>query len=314
MKCMKFIAFATCILTIIVISGCSSAQPEMDKPVVFGASPSDAAATPAPAAASPAQAPAVKENPYLKLIDQSLYTSFISVKLDPLPESVPVMVAEWGILDGYEVIGYVELFGETTQERILIAKKYAQAYGGDVVMPKGLSQKDQLKYTGGRVAEGFLVWRKKSGNAQVKPLAESTPQPKAVEKKPDDSLLQDFGEAKVSSKMPEYPVYGKLPRLTYNILLEGKDDIKNQNYRGASYALKLYKIPDDLGFKVEGSAMMAMLATRSGENKLFLIVPSEKSAWIQEMINSYKVMEFVYKPVGIYKEKYPVIQFVDEMK
>jgi hypothetical protein len=312
MKCMKFIAYVTCALTI--IAGCSSTKPQADKPVVFGASAADATATPAPPVAATTQAPVVKENPYLKMIDQNLYTSFISTKLDPLPESVPVMVAEWGVLDGYDLIGYVELFGETTQERILIAKKYAQAFGGDVVMPKGLSQKDQLKYTGGRVAEGFLVWRKKQGNAQIKPVAESTPQPKVVEKKPDDSLLQDFGEAKVSTKLPEYPVYGKLPRLTYNILLEGKDDIKEQNYRGASYALKMYKIPDDLGFKVENNAMMAMLATRSGENKLFLVVPAERSAWIQEMINNYKVMEFVYKPLGVYKEKYPVIQFVDEMK
>jgi hypothetical protein len=273
--------------------------------------------TPNPASNEPAP---VRENPYLKLIDQSLYTPFVSEQTGPLPESAPLKVAQWGILDGYEVVGYAELQGDTIQDRIKLAEKYARAYGADVLMPKGVSTREQLKSTyRDRATQGFLIWRKKPSAASVPPITviDTNPQAK-VETPPkvnDDSLLQDLAALKVGTEpAPEYPIYGKLQRLTYNRLIENPADIKTQNYRGASYALKMFKIPDDIGLDIDKSQNMAMLATKSGENKLFLLVPSEKTAWLQDMIKSDKVMEYVYKPVGLYKDNYPVIQFVDEMK
>jgi hypothetical protein len=260
---------------------------------------------------------ASRENPYLKMIDQSLYTPFISEKTGPLADIIPVKVAQWGILDGYDVIGYAEVQGDTIQDRIIIAERYARAYGGDVIMPKGVFSREQIKNTyRDRTPQGFLIWRKKPSAASVPPISilDNNPQPKAAPEKKDDSLLQDLTEAKAPEKQPDYPVYGKLPRSTYNSLMENKDTIKDQNFRGASYALKIYKIPEDLGVKTEADSMMAMLATRSGESKLFLIVPADRIAWIQEMIKSDKLMEYVYKPLSVYKEKYPIIQFVDEMK
>jgi hypothetical protein len=267
------------------------------------------------AVAAPAD---TKENPYLKMIDQSLYTPFLSEKTGPLADSIPVKVAQWGILDGYDVIGYAEVQGETIQDRIILAERYARAYGGDVIMPKGVFSREQIKNTyRDRTPQGFLIWRKKPSPASVPPIAiiDNNPQPKAAPEKKDDSVLQDLTEAKASAeKQPDYPVYGKLPRLTYGLLMENKDTAKAQNYRGASYALKVYKIPEDLGIKAEADSMMAMLATRSGESKLFMIVPSSRLEWIQGMIKSDKLMEYVYKPLGVYKERYPVVQFVDEMK
>jgi len=268
---------------------------------------------------TPEQVPA-RENPYLKLIDQSLYTPFITEQLGPLPETIPLKVAQWGILDGYDVVGYAELQGDTIQDRIKLAEKYARAYGADILMPKGITTKEQLKSTyRDRATQGFLLWRKKPSAASVPPITviDGNPQAKsdARPKANDDSLLQDLSALKVGTEpAAEYPVYGKLPRLTYNRLVENPPYIKSQNYRGASYALKMFKIPDDLGFDVDKSQSMAMLATKSGENKLFLLVPSEKAAWLQDMIRSDKAMEYVYKPVGLYKGSYPVIQFVDEMK
>jgi hypothetical protein len=261
-------------------------------------------------------------NPYMRIIDQSLYTPFISETGGPLPSHVTVKVAQWGILDGYEVIGYAEVPGETIQDRIKNAEKYARAFGGDVLMPKGVTTREQLTNTyRDRVIQGFLVWRKKPSAVSVPPITVidvGGPKQVAVgekDKKNVEPLLQDISEkSKAQVAKEEYPIYGKLPRLTYNKLLENGGDIKGRNYRGASFALKLFKIPDDLGISIDATKRMVMLATRSGENKLFLVVPSDREKFFQTLIKSDKVFEFVYTPLGIYKEKFPVLEFIDEMK
>ena len=260
-----------------------------------------------------------RENPYLKMIDQSLYTPFVSDQMGPLPDHVQIKVAQWGILDGFDVIGYTEVQGDTVQDRIKLAEKYARAYGGEVVMAKGITSKEQISSTyRDKVMQGFLIWRKKptpSAAPQITIIdttGKKIDEVKEPAKKQDDSLLQDLAEENGTPKV--YSQYASLSRLTYNKLLENSADIKTQNYRGASYVLKLFKIPDDLGLEVQGDLKMAMLATRSGENKLFMLVPSDRVQWIQDYIKSDKIMEFVYKPAGLYKEKYPVLTFVDEMK
>jgi len=262
------------------------------------------------------------------MIDQSVYTPFISDQVGPLPDHIVIKVAQWGILDGYDVIGYAELPGDTIQDRIRLAEKYARAYGAEVIMAKGITSKEQLKSTyRDRVTQGFLIWRKKPtpGSApqitvidtmgkKVEDAAPKVEAPKVEEpKKQDDSLLQDLSED-TGTPPKEYVQYAALPRLTYKKLLENTAEIKTQDYRGASYALKIFKIPEDIGIEVKEDQKMAMLATKSGENKLFLLVPGDRTQWIQEFIKSDKVMEFVYRPVGLYKEKYPILQFVDEMK
>ena len=261
-----------------------------------------------------------RENPYLKVIDQTLYTPFISDQVGPLPDHVQVKVAQWGILDGYDVIGYTEIPGDTIQDRIRLAEKYARAYGGEVVMAKGITSKEQLKSTyRDKVIQGFLVWRRKPTPSAVPEITVIDVTGKKIEEKKetpvkqDDSLLQDLSE-ETGGAPKVYSQYASLSRLTYNKLLENSADIRNQNYRGASYVLKLFKIPEDLGIEVEGDQKMAMLATRSGENKLFMLIPADRVQWLQEYIKGDKVMEFVYKPAGLYKEKYPVLKFIDEMK
>ncbi|MGL4369015.1 MAG: hypothetical protein ACRCUT_04995, partial [Spirochaetota bacterium] len=263
-----------------------------------------------------------RENPYMKMIDQSVYTPFVSEQMGPLPEHIVVKVAQWGILDGYDVVGYAEIAGDTIQDRIRLAEKYARAFGGEIIMAKGITTREQLKSTyRDRATQGFLIWRKKpvsdvsSQITVIDPTGKKIEEQAAatVEKKQDDSVLQDLTED--SGAAPKvYLQYGNLPRLTYNKLLGNAPESKAQDFRGSSYALKLFKVPDDLGIEVKGEQKMAMLATRSGENKLFLLVPSDRVEWVQGFIKNDKVMEFVYRPVGLYKEKYPVLQFVDEMK
>lgn len=259
------------------------------------------------------------DNQYLKMIDQSMYTPFISEYHGPLAGSITVKVAQWGIIDGYDLIGYVELTGDTIQDRIKLAEKYARAYGAEVVMPKGVTSIEQIKSTyRDRATQGFLLWRKKPSPAAAAPITvidvngRIIPERKAVT---DDSLLQDLSETTGAPKVVQnFPTYGNTQRLTYNKLVENSPEIKKDNYRGASYPLKLFKIPEDIGIKIEGDMMMAMLATKSGENKLFLVVPADRASWVQDMIKSDKVLEYVYRPLGLYKERFPVLLFIDEMK
>jgi hypothetical protein len=261
----------------------------------------------------------LRENRYLKMIDQTLYTPFISEQMGPLPDHIQVKVAQWGILDGYDIIGYTEIPGDTIQDRVRVAEKYARAYGGEVIMAKGITSKEQLESTySDRVTQGFLILRKKPTPAQAPQITvidvngNKIDESKEAPKKQDDSILQDLTEDNGSPKV--YSQYSALPRLTYNKLIENSAEIKTQTYRGASYALKLFQIPEDIGVPVSADQKMAMLATKSGENKLFIIISSDKIQKVQEYIKSDKVMEFVYKPVGLYKDKYPILQFIDEMK
>ncbi|HEY1405112.1 MAG TPA: hypothetical protein VF857_00745 [Spirochaetota bacterium] len=284
-------------------------------------------AAPQPTAVVPAAPVPVVENPYMKIIDQSLYTPFVSESLGPLPPHVTVKVAQWGVLDGYEVIGYAEVQGDTIQDRIKNAERYARAFGGDVLMPKGVTTREQLTNTyRDRLTQGFLIWRKKPSPVSVPPITVidvggprqiPVPPTEDKEKKNKEPLLQDLTEKPRTVTTPakeEFPIYGKLPRLTYNKLLENGADVKGQNFRGASFALKLFKVPEDIGLDIGADKRMVMLATRSGENKLFLVVTPEKEKYFQDLIKSDKIFEFVYTPLGIYKDKFPVLQFVDEMK
>ncbi len=304
------------VILVVAISGCRTAQKNDEDQKAVPVAPEKKT--------EQVSSPAV-ENPYLKIIDQSQYTPFISEAVGPLPAHVTVKVAQWGILDGYEVIGYAEVKGDTIQDRIKAAEKYARAFGGDVLMPKGVTSREQLMNTyRDRATQGFLIWRKKASAASTPPITvidvdgpKKIPATQANDqvRKTQDPLLQDLPEKTKTPEVKEnYPIYGALARLTYNKLQENGADVKGQNFRGASFALKLFKIPEDLGIDAGADKRMVMLATRSGENKLFLVIPADKEKFFQDLIKSDKVFEFVYTPLGIYKEKFPVLQFVDEMK
>lgn len=214
-------------------------------------------------------------------------------KYPPLSEKEEVKLVIWDNPGNYEPIGIADLAALSLDKRIEMAKQIARANGGDVVMPKGLFEHNRVKMKSdeGYVLQTFLILRTKKEEA------------------PDKSMQPDEKKDEVAA-----PDYKKLPRANYRVLVEDVDSVKGNKYQGSLYPVQLYRIPAELKSLAGEDKKIVMLSTASGKNKLLLLVPRERTKRFEEMIKSRAKLRFAYTPIAVYKSRYPVIDFIDEIK
>ncbi len=119
---------------------------------------------------------------------------------------------------------------------------------------------------------------------------------------------EDFGA--IDSKAD----YSNLPRASYRKLLSETPSMRGEQFRGSLYPVKYFRLPPELKKHSEEGNQLLMLSSRKGSARVLLMVPPGKRRDIQSLIQSKKPLEFVYKPVTVYRAKYPVLQFVDEIR
>jgi hypothetical protein len=231
------------------------------------------------------------------------------VKQPPLAENAEVKVVAWGDPGNYEAIGIADVGQYNLEERINEAKRIARLHGGDVIMPKGLRDKESIKDTEseGYLIQSFLILKKKEEMPEVAVVKDVG----KIEKK--DDIHDDMEE---SSNVPQKN-YANLPRATYKLLLNDYKSLKGELFQGSLYPKRYFRTPRILRSHAGANKRLLMVSTKSGKYKIFLFVPESMTDRFQGIIKNRGRFNFVYTPLDVYvtgKGRYPVLEYVDEIK
>lgn len=238
-------------------------------------------------------------------------SSFVltGVKQSPLAENAEVKVVAWGDPGNYEAIGIADVGQYNLEERILEAKRIARLHGGDVIMPKGLRDKESVKDDSGEgyLLQSFLILKTKEEMPEVAMVKDVG----KIEKKED--VQEDVEKSSIESPKK----YANLPKATIKLLINDYRSLKGELFRGSLYPKRYFKMPRRLRSHARGGKKLVLVSTRSGKYKIFLFVPESMKGRLQGIIKNQGKLNFVYTPVDVYvtaRGKYPVLEFVDEIK
>ncbi|HON78161.1 MAG TPA: hypothetical protein PK544_06695 [Spirochaetota bacterium] len=214
----------------------------------------------------------------------------------PQPQDAEVKIVGWGEKAHYEQIAIADVGEYTLDRRIQEAMKAAREAGGTAIMPK-LTTDSELNAKSGFLVQSFLILKEKSEDIAETPEQKVATVP--VEKKGGDI------EGKTG------PDYSNLPRAKYRLLLSDLALLKGTTFRGSMYPVRYYRVPRTLKTYRKTNSHLLLLSSRSGSSRVLLFLPKDKYTAVRAMIKSKKRLDFVYKPVAVYKSKFPVLEYVD---
>ncbi|MDY6934644.1 MAG: hypothetical protein SVZ03_10550 [Spirochaetota bacterium] len=228
-----------------------------------------------------------------------------------LPRGEEVKVVVWGDQGKYEVIGVVEIGESSLESRIRKAKSIARDNGGDAIMPKGITDENELnKIGGGFLLQSFLVLRTKA----EKQMIEEKKVDIVSKIEPERDFFESVEEEESQTVEDIQPDAENLPRATFKLLIEEYATLRDEKFRGSLYPVKFTKVPSELRSYVERDRKLLLLKTKSGRYSLYLIVPENKGKRIGSIIGTNKKLDFVYTPVTVYRSKYPVLKYLGEIR
>lgn len=228
-----------------------------------------------------------------------------------LPKEAEVKVVSWSDIDKYEQIAVVDVGEFTLEKRIKYAQDAARAAGGDFIAPRlsGDASKDnRTEY----LVQSFAVLKKKAQPDQVA-IVRDTAQKDVEALSGKEIAPQDDNQGDLADEGTKAD-YSALPRASYRMLLTDYASLKGEKFKGSLYPVKYFRIPPALKKATGPDNQLLMLSSRQGAAKVLLMVPKEKYRDLNSRIKSKKRFDFVYTPVTVFKSKYPVLKYVDEIK
>lgn len=217
----------------------------------------------------------------------------------PQPKDAEVKILGWGENTQYEQIAITDVGEYTLERRINEAKNAAREAGGTAIMPK-LTTDSELNSKSGFLVQSFLILREKSED-----IPETAETKVAVVPENRNAAELEGKSAKTG------PDYSNLPRAKYRLLITDLALLKGTTFRGSMYPVSYYRVPRVLNTYKKKNTHLLLLSSRSGSSRVLLFLPKEQYSAVRTMIKSKKRLDFVYKPVAVYKSKFPVLEYVD---
>jgi len=211
----------------------------------------------------------------------------------PLPKETEIKVIGWQDTAAYEQIAIVDVAEYNLDRRVNVAKEAAREAGGSLIMPKLSADAEQNKKTGFLV-QSFIVLKERSAQA-----ATATTSVASAVKDPAKEGKAD---------------YSSLPRAQFRLLLTDISMMKGEKFRGSLYPVRFYRIPPTLKSYRKAGSQLLMLSSRSGTNSVLVFIPEAKGADLRKLIQAKKTLNFVYTPLAVYKARYPVLEYIDEIR
>jgi hypothetical protein len=224
-----------------------------------------------------------------------------------LPKEAEVKVVSWSDINSYDQIALVDVGEFTLEKRIKYAQDAARAAGGEFIAPRlsgDAAKNNKTEY----LVQSFAVLKKKTAPVVADTMPKVSGGDDAREIAPPDEPQGDLADG------GDKKDYSALPRASYRMLLTDYASLKGENFRGSLYPVKYFRTPPALKNTTGTGNQLLMLSSRQGSAKVLLVVPREKYAELNSRIKSKKQFNFVYTPVTVFKSKYPVLKYVDEIK
>lgn len=228
-----------------------------------------------------------------------------------LPKEAEVKVVSWSDIDKYDQIAMVDVGEFTLEKRIKYAQDAARTAGGEFIAPRlsGDTAKDnKTEY----LVQSFAILKKKAITEQVAVVQDKLP--KDDEGEDDNEIAPNKdAEGDLADVEPKAD-YSALPRASYRMLLTDYASLKDEKFKGSLYPVKYFRTPASLKSATGAGNQLLMLSSRQGSAKVLLVVPKDRYKDLNSRIRSKKKFDFVYSPVTVFKSKYPVLKYIDEIK
>lgn len=103
--------------------------------------------------------------------------------------------------------------------------------------------------------------------------------------------------------------------LTFCQLLKNKDIERDNHYRGSFFPIRIFRTPGKVLNKNKiKNHKMVMMNTDKVSERLFILVPENQKNEVRKMIRRHKKIDIVYKRIGIFNSKYPLLQLVKNVE
>jgi len=210
------------------------------------------------------------------------------MEYEPLPPDTEVKVLLTVDKSNFDEIGIADIGGVSLPVRIEKAKQIALNKGGNVIVPVGICDEEaQKRIRSGYIIQSFYILKSKD----LVSVSKTTEVPQTTTEEVTEEPFPEKQSATFTQLLQQYP------------FLQGK------TFSNEMQPLKFYKIPPSL--TVYGlSNYKLCLMQFDKENSVLVFIPSNKIPVIKKLIESPKSISVDYTPLGVYKDKYPVLQML----
>ena len=190
----------------------------------------------------------------------------------------------------YDEIGIADIGGVSLPVRIEKAKQIARSKGGNVIVPVTMcTEEAQKRMRSGYIIQSFYILKTKTA---------------AITPKETDELTQ------IAPPLEEEFIPEK-QSATFTQLLQHYPSLQGQSFTNTMVPLRFYKIPPSL--LVYGlSEHKLCLMQFDNDNTVLVFIPKQKITVVKNSINKKSTITFDFTPLGVYKEKYPVLKMLSE--
>ena len=77
------------------------------------------------------------------------------------------------------------------------------------------------------------------------------------------------------------------------------------------YPIKVTEFPAVLKRYAKKNKQLIRIGTKKGDNIMYLISESQKTSQLLRYLKTKKRLAFVYTPITLYKQTYPVVELID---
>ncbi len=207
-----------------------------------------------------------------------------------LSESDEVQVLLTVDKNQFDEIGIADIGGVSLPLRIEKAKQIARSKGGNIIVPVTMcTEEAQKRMRSGYIVQSFYILKTKTAAIAPKETAESKQIPLPVE--------EEFIPEKQAA--------------TFTQLLQHYPSLQGQSFTNTMQPLRFYKIPPSLlayGLLEYKLCLMQF----DNDNTVLVFIPREKIAVIKNSIDKKSTVAVDFTPLGVYKEKYPVLKMLSE--
>jgi hypothetical protein len=101
--------------------------------------------------------------------------------------------------------------------------------------------------------------------------------------------------------------------LTYDQLLQLSKKEKKNTYCGSFYPIRTFtRFPRWIQYSHTKDKEILMLSPESSQYRVYLIIPKAVNEKVMPLIQKHQKFSFLYKPLGVHREKYPILLFQQE--
>ncbi|MEW6525568.1 MAG: hypothetical protein AB1444_02750 [Spirochaetota bacterium] len=190
----------------------------------------------------------------------------------------------------YDEIGIADIGGVSLPVRIDKAKQIARSKGGNVIVPVTMcTEEAQKRMRSGYIIQSFYILKTKT--AAIAP--------------------QEAVESKQIAPPVEEEFIPEKQAATFTQLLQDYPSLQGNEFTNTMVPLRFYKIPPSL--LVYGlSEYKLCLMQFDTDNTVLVFIPKEKITVIKKSIDKKSTIAVDFTPLGVYKEKYPVLKMLSE--